>query len=335
MEQISVLGIARKIQDEAGAYAFMEDLRWGKDLSRQQCPHCNSTRKFYFLKPKNGTSRATRTGSASQRRVWKCADCRKQFSVITNTIFHGTKVSLHIWLFVIFEMCANKNGIAAREIERKYDVTPKTAWFMTQRIREAMKKEPLAGMLSGTIIADETHIGGKPKNKHRQGTHGKKKYGPGKGAGAGGNANKTVVLSLLDKATGEVRSKVIPDVTGATLADELEAQIDMANTHLHTDGATGYRQVGKQFASHEYVDHSTYEYVRGDVTTNHVEGFFSQLKRSLDGTHHHVSRKHLHRYLAEFDYRYSSRQDTDTERMSNLMRYGVGGRRLSYRPVAD
>jgi len=187
-------------------------------------------------------------------------------------------------------------------------------------------------LLSGTIVADETFIGGNSKNKHRQGKYGKQ---GGAGSHKRSMANKTTVLSLIDKATGEVRSKVIPDVTGATLAKELAAQVDMANSDLQTDGGSQYRAIGQEFISHEFVDHSAYEYVRGDVTTNAVEGFFSQLKRSLDGTHHHVSRKHLHRYLAEFDYRYSSREDTDTERMTNLMRYRVGGRRLSYRPVVD
>src|SRR5581483_8828656 len=150
---------------EADAYMLMEKLRWNGE---PVCPHCGSL-GAYYIRPLNGVSRATRTGAASQRRVWKCSACRKQFSVLTGTIFHGSKVSLRTWLFVVFEMCANKNGIAAREIERKYDVSPKTAWFMVHRIREAMKREPLAGMLRGTIVADETYIGGEPKNKHQQG----------------------------------------------------------------------------------------------------------------------------------------------------------------------
>ena len=109
------------------------------------CPHCEST-GVYFLNPANGVSRKTRTGANSERRVWKCGACRKQFSATTGTVFHGSKISIRKWLFVFFEMCANKNGIAAREIERKYELTPKSAWFMTQRIREAMKRDPLAGL---------------------------------------------------------------------------------------------------------------------------------------------------------------------------------------------
>jgi len=161
--EFSIPELAR-IGTEAEAYEFLEALRWADG---PVCPHCASVAKHYFLKPTNGTTaRKTRTGSASQRRVWKCKDCRKQFSVLTGTIFHGTKIPLRTWLMVIFEMCASKNGVAAREIERKYDLTPKSAWFMTQRIREAMKRDPLAGLLSGTVVADETWIGGKPGNMH-------------------------------------------------------------------------------------------------------------------------------------------------------------------------
>src|SRR5205814_4872117 len=126
--------------------------------------------KHYFLTPKtkdshNVAARKTTRGTMTQRRVWKCKTCRKQFSVITGTVFHGTKVPLHTWLMVVFEMCANKNGIAAREIARKYGVAPKTAWFMTHRLREAMKDKAPHKLLTGTVVADETWIGGEPKNR--------------------------------------------------------------------------------------------------------------------------------------------------------------------------
>src|SRR3954452_12747183 len=149
MADLSILKLSEKLRTEADAYLFLEQLRWG---DKPVCPHCGSVRKPYFLTPKNGESRKTRTGADSQRRVWKCAECRKQFSVLTGTIFHGSKIPVRIWIFVIFEMCSSKNGVAAREIERKYQVTPKSAWFMLHRIREATKRDPLAGLLSGRII---------------------------------------------------------------------------------------------------------------------------------------------------------------------------------------
>ena len=327
VERISVISLADQIETEADAYLFLERLRWA---DKPVCSHCGSER-VYYLKPANGVSRTTRTRKTqTMRRVWKCGACRKQFSVLTGTIFESTKIPLRKWLFVLFEMVANKNGIAAREIERKYHLTAKSAWFMTQRIREAMKREPLAGLLSGTIVADETYIGGKPKNRHQQG---RQRPGTSKGL-AGTPTDKTPVLSLIDKATGEVRSRVVPNVTGETLGPALREQIDIAKSHLHTDGGSGYRLIGREFLSHEYVEHGppAYEFVRGDVSTNRAEGYFSQLKRSIDGTHHHVSREHLERYLAEFDFRYSSRKLTDTERLNRLMG-NVGGRRLTYRPL--
>ncbi len=144
--------------------------------------------------------------------------------------------------------------------------------------------------------------------------------------------NKTTVLSLIDKRTGEVRSRIIPDVSGHTLRKVMAEQIDFASSHLHTDGWKSYNGIGTGFLSHQWVDHKSGEYVRGDVSTNMVEGYFSQLKRSIDGTHHRVSREHLQRYLAEFDFRYSTRKLDDGQRMHRLMGQ-VGGRRLTYKRV--
>jgi transposase-like protein len=326
--ELSVIKLAEMIPTESDAYALLERMRWGD--GEPTCPHCGSERA-YFLKPSNGTSRKTRTGSKSERRVWKCASCRKQFSALTGTIFHGTKISVRKWLFVVFEMCASKNGISAREIERRYDLTPKSAWFMTHRIREAMKREPLVGMLRGTVVADETFIGGRPKNKHRQGKQSKVKA---TGRGSGGTAHLTPVLSLVNKETGEVRSHVVADVTGPSLKKVISEHVDVPATSLMTDAGAQYKALGREFASHETVDHGAWEYVRGPVSTNVAENYFSQLKRSIDGTHHHVSVEHLPRYLAEFDYRYSTRKLSDTARTSRLMKQ-AGGRRLTYQPLAD
>lgn len=331
MAEISIPKIAQQIQTEADAYLYLEGLRWG---GTTVCPHCGEAERCYFLNPANGESRKTTRGPMSQRRVWKCGACRKQFSVLTGSIFHGTKISLRTWIFVMFEMCASKNGVSAREIERKYDLTPKSAWFMTQRIREAMKRGPLADMLGGSgnvVVADETFIGGKEGNKHRQGQRRKPS-----GAGArNSHSAKVAVLSLIDTETGEARSAVVRDVTGPTLRKAMAEQIDMAGSVLHTDAAGSYKRIAHEFAEHHAVDHSAHEYVRytpqGVITSNQAENFFSQLKRSLDGTHHAVSAQHLPRYLAEFDFRYSTRDLTDSARMMRLM--GQTGRRLSYRPL--
>jgi len=314
---LSIPGLAARLTDEAAAYELLEELRWnGKPV----CPHCGSVAKHYFLSPKASEGRKTRTGTVTARRVWKCKDCRKQFTVLVGTIFHGTKIPLRTWLFVVIEMCASKNGVAAREIQRKYNLTAKSAWFMTQRIREAMKANP--GTLVGTIIADETNIGGKPKYKQGKlrGRPGEKNY-----------PEKSKVLTLVNRDTGEARSRVIPDVTSDTLGTAIMRAVDIDNSQLMTDEWQGYDMVGRWFGNgHQTVFHAGHEYVRGNVTTNAVESFFSQLKRSIDGTHHAVSHQHLHRYLAEFDFRHSTRKLSDAKRVARLMGQ-THGRRLQYR----
>ncbi|HEY2813831.1 MAG TPA: IS1595 family transposase, partial [Acidimicrobiales bacterium] len=180
--KLTLATLRKRVQNENDAYLLLEELRWGQDNARMACPHCGHDRA-YFLKPKTGsrgTGMKDANGRRSQsvRRVWKCAKCRKQFSVLTGTIFHGSHVAISTWLTVMVQMCSAKNGISAREIERMHDVTPETAWFMLHRLRESMKRDPLVGMLRGTITADETFIGGKPRNKHQQG-RGRKPVGAG------------------------------------------------------------------------------------------------------------------------------------------------------------
>jgi transposase-like protein len=313
----TVMTLAKQIKTEADAYSYMESLRWPDGPI---CPHCGSVEKHYFLKPREGNARKTRTGSLTERRVWKCKTCRKQFSVTTGTVFHGSKVPLHTWLMVVFEMCANKNGIAAREIARKYGVAPKTAWFMTHRLREAMKSKAPQALLSGTIISDETWVGGDPENRH----------GHRANKGVQGKTEKTPVVTLIDTSTREARSRAIPTVTGRTLRDLIAESVDMPHTILHTDASNRYNIVARELAGRLIVNHRQGEYVSAEgVSTNIAETYFSQLKRSLDGTHHHVSRAHLQRYVTEFDFRFSTCHLDDTERMEKLMRQ-VGGRRLAY-----
>jgi len=322
-QEFSIPALMAKVPTEADAYELLETLRWENGVV---CPHCGSVAAHYFLKPANGTTRKTRTGTTSQRRVWKCKDCRKQFSVLTGTIFHGTKIPVRTWLVVIFEMCASKNGVSAREIERKYDLTAKTAWFMLHRIREAMKREPLAGLLAGTVQADETFIGGEPRNRHRS--------DPREPRRSYATTDQTAVFSLVNYETREVRSRVVPDVSGATLLAAIRENVDTANTMLHTDSAKAYRTAAPHMLRHETVNHGAGEYVRDGVSTNLAEGYFSQLKRSIDGTHHHVSTEHLARYLAHFDFMYSTCRQTDSQRMQLLVG-GVGARRLTYKPLTD
>ena len=329
--KLTLKEIRQQVTCEADAYAVLEKLRWPNGPA---CPHCG-TDKAYFLKPKNGTSRATGPKKTmSQRRVWKCANCRKQFSVLTGTIFHGTKVSVETWLMVMVQMCSAKNGISAREVERMHGVTPETAWFILHRLREAMKREPLAGALRGTIVADEAWIGGNPRNRHVRKKAELKPERVAPGSRVSQQTDKQAILTLVNAETGEARSRVVADVTGHTLRKVIADQVDMANSDLHTDSATYYGEIGPEFLSHEFVNHSAGEYVRGGVSTNRAEGFFSQLKRSIDGTYHHVSVEHLHRYLAEFDFRYSTCKLNDGTRLQRMIDQ-MQGRRLTYKPLTS
>ena len=321
-QEFSIPSLIKRCSSEAAAYELLEELRWN---GTPVCPHCGSLGNSVFLKPANGTARKTRTGKVSERRVWKCRDCRKQFTVLVGTIFHGSKISLRTWVLVLLEMVASKNGVAAREIERKYDLTNKTAWFMLHRIREAMKADAL-GLMAGTVIADETWIGGKPSNRHNSERRKVRKWEQGE-------SRKVTVMSLVHEETGEVRSRVIPDVTGDTLGKVLREQADLEASELVTDEHKSYKPIGKEFSAHRTVNHGANKYVLKDgTTTNAAESYFSQLKRSIDGTHHHVSKEHLERYLAEFDFMRTWCETSDSDRLRGLVGQ-TGGRRLTYKPL--
>ncbi len=315
--------LAKHFSDEAAAWELVERMRWPDGPI---CPHCGDRNRAYFLKPRNG-HRTTTTGRVSHRRLWKCAKCRKPFSVLVGTIFERSQVPLSKWLLAIYLMSASKNGVAANELRRTLDVTQPTAWFMLHRLREAMRVSSFTTM-KGTIVADEAWIGGDPANDHHY--RDPERVVPGTNK----RTDKTPVLSLVNATTGEVRSRVVPDVTGATLRKVIAEHVDMAGSILWTDEGSWYDQLGREFIAHNTVNHSEDEYVSRTTgaSTNRAEGFFSQLKRSIDGTHHQVSREHLHRYLAEHDFRYSTCKITDSARMQRMMDQAEG-RRLTYRRV--
>jgi transposase-like protein len=322
----TLIALADQLRTEADAYEHLEGLRWPNGVV---CPNCHGS-DVYLIRPANGISRKATNGTMSQRRVWNCRPCRRQFSAISGTVMHGTKASVRAWCMVIFDMIAAKNGISAREVERKYGVCPRTAWFMLHRIRECMTSDPLIATMRGTIVADETWYGGEPANRHGGG------QGSEPAVRVDGKPNlhtdKTPILALINADTGEVRSAVVPNVTGANLRKVMSEHVDMAGSILWTDEAKYYKHIGKEFVAHQTVNHSEGEYVRNGASTNRAEGFFSQLKRSLDGTHHHVSREHLHRYVAEFDYRYSTCKVSDEARMAAVVGR-ADGRRLTYKRV--
>lgn len=306
---LNLSNLAKHFSDEEAAYGLVEKMRWPHGPI---CPHCGIVDDATYLTPKDGP-RKTSTGKVSYRRVWQCNECRKQFSVLVGTVFEDSKIPLSKWLLAMHMMQAGKNGVAALELHRTLGITYKSAWFMAHRIRYAMGEAPFVEKMKGIVEADETYIGGVEKGKRGR---------PGK------DSNKTPVVSLVGRG-GNVRSKVVTDVSGATLKEVLDTSIN-PDARLMTDSFVAYREPGKEFASHETVDHGKDEYVRGDVYTNTVEGYFSQLKRSIDGTHHSVSERHLPRYLGEFDYRYNTRKMVDGERTERAIQQ-TAGKRLRYK----
>ncbi|HMK99158.1 MAG TPA: IS1595 family transposase, partial [Acidimicrobiales bacterium] len=206
------------------------------------CPHCGTQDpKHYFIVARSG-ERRTASGNVTYRRIWRCRACRKQFSVLVGTIFESSKVPVSKWLLALWLVSAGKNAISALELKRHLEpMSYQTAWFMLHRIREAMLREPLWSLLSGTVVADETFVGGKPANKHRQGRPARLPEG---GRGVSGRAtDKVPVMALVSKDTGEVRTRVVADVTGHTLRKALADDVDMARTVLHTDGHKGYQAI--------------------------------------------------------------------------------------------
>jgi transposase-like protein len=228
------------------------------------------------------------------RRTYACAWCGTQISPTAGTIFHKSETSLKSWFFAMFLMSSSKNGVAAKELERQLGVTYKCAHRMGHKIRQLMQND--GGMMSGIVEADETFIGGLSKNMHK----GKRKV-----RGTGG-IGKTPVIGVLERG-GNVQAKVVGDITSQTLLSNIADNVEKGTT-VCTDEWCGYNPLTKAGLKHQRVSHGAREYVRNNVHTNSIEGFWSQLKRSINGTFHHVSKQHLQSYVNEFVYRYNLRQ---------------------------
>lgn len=299
--------------DEAAAFAKLESIVWPDGPI---CPKCGATDRIGALKNVKDKKGRVRLG------LKKCYHCRSQFTVRVGTVFESSHVPLHLWLQAAYLMCSSKKGISSNQLHRTLGVTLKTAWFMSHRLREAMRSGDLTpfGSNGGAVEVDETFIGNdrtvKPKGEKRgRGYHHKHK-----------------VLALVDRATGRARSMVVDDLKASTLAPIVRENLSR-EARLMTDEAAYYTLVGREFAEHGIVRHNLGEYGRGDVHTNTIEGYFSIFKRGMKGTYQHCSKKHLHRYLAEFDFRYNERSALgvgDTQRTTVALR-GIMGKRLTYR----
>jgi transposase-like protein len=310
---------AKVLQNEAAAIAWVEARVWPEG---PVCPHCGGVERIGKMGGK-----ATRIG------LWKCYQCRKQFTVKVGTVFEDSHVPMNLLLQAMYLLCSSKKGISSNQLSRTLGVTLKTAWFMSHRIREAMRvvgMSPMGG--DGEVVeADETYFGEMEEASRRQ----RKTTGRPFSANAGGPKHKRAIISLVERG-GEVRSFHVPNANMGEVVGIVRENI-AKESRLHTDESRLYSAVGKEFAAHETVKHSQYEYARGDVTTNTVEGYFSIFKRGMTGVYQHCSEKHLHRYLAEFDFRYSNRVRLgvdDVERTSRAVQ-GIVGKRLTYRTTAN
>lgn len=298
--------------DEETAREHFESLRWPDG---RVCPHCGTVGNSTLLQGKS-----TRPG------LYKCKDCRKPFTAVMGTVYERSHIPLHKWLLATHLMASSKKGISAHQLYRMLGFgSYRTAWFMAHRIREAMREgefSPPMGGGGGPVEVDETFIGRDITN-------------PPKPNGQFGIANMNKVLSLVDRTTGEARSFVVKDLRLATLLPILEKNI-AREAWLMTDEASRYTSVGWNFAAHGVVNHGKSEYVSTDdprVHTNTVEGFYSIFKRGMRGVYQHCAARHLHRYMAEFDFRYSQRAAlgvTDSERATKAV-IGAIGKRLTYR----
>lgn len=306
---MNLITLAKRFSNEEAAREYLEGVRWPNG---PVCPRCGAD-KPYALVARATSKKPGRAG------LYKCRakECRKQFTVTVGTIMERSHIPLSTWLLAFHLMSSSKKGFSAHQMHREFGLDYKSAWFMAHRIREAMKRPPLSGKLKGIVEADETYVGGKPRA-----------YEKGKMGRPGPTSKKTPVLSLVERS-GDVRSFHVERVTAETVRPILREHIEQS-AHLMTDDFNPYRGMGREFASHETVNHFQKEYARGETHTQTIEGFFSILKRGINGTFHHVGRKHLHRYLSEFDFRYNARKVGDGERTERAIR-GAEGRRLTYK----
>lgn len=308
-------------QDETAAREWLEARIWP---TGRVCPHCGNADQVKSTKLDGEVHRAG---------LYQCnePECRQQFTVTVNTVFERSKIPLTKWLAALFLMTASKKGVSAHQVHRMLGISYKSTWFLMHRLREAMREggfdlPPMGG--EGKIVeADETYFG-----KQETVTPSKQRRGrPYTKSGKGGPSGKRPIVSLVERG-GKVRSFDPATTDGGSVAQIVRDNI-AKETRLMTDESSLYKTVGQDFASHETVKHSDKEYVRGDVHTNTIESYFSIFKRGMRGVYQHCSEKHLHRYLAEFDFRYNHRVALgveDAERAEQLAK-GAYGKRLTYR----
>jgi len=305
--------ISRLTEEQAREY--FETIRWP---GGPVCPHCGSVDNTKLK------------GKVHRVGLYDCRGCHAQFTSTMNTILEDSHLPIRTWLMAFDILCSAKKGISALQLQRQLGLgSYRTAWHLCHRIRHAMDREPLKGLLGtggGTVEADETWVGGKPRKRagrhERLGTFERKPV-----------PTKTRVVGLVERG-GRARARVVPDLTAPTLKAAVRAHVD-PSARLMTDENHAYSGLGSEFAGgHETVNHSAGEYARGDATTNTVEGFFGLFKRGVTGSFHHISERHMDRYLNEFSFRWDLRKVSDGERTVEAIKASEGKRLMYRQPVA-
>ncbi len=286
----SLLDVVKRFPDEKSCRDYLAQSRWnGKPV----CVHCGYSEKIY---------------SINDGKLLKCAKCRKQFTVRIGTIFEDSALPLQKWFMAIYLLTAHKKGISSVQLGKDVQVTQKTAWFMLHRIRYAMKTKEFNKKLSGTIEADETYVGGRGKQRGR------------------GSETKTAVFGMAQRG-GNVEAQAVTRVNRQTLQPIINERVDTDSTVM-TDERTAYRKLGRRFKSHQHVNHNRGEYARGNVHTNTIESFWSMLMRGIYGIYHHVSRKHLDKYVDKFEFRCNSKHIANAQRFGLMLNVCNG--RMTY-----
>lgn len=298
----TLLEAIRYFSDADNALNFMAELRWPDGIV---CPHCSGS-EVTFLKT---------------RRIWKCKSCRKQFSIKTGTILEDSPIGLDKWLAAIWIIVNSKNGVSSYELHRSLGITQKSAWFLSHRIRLALKAGSFE-LLSGEVEVDETFIGGKARNMHRA-DRARKIHGTG-------GTGKVAVMGLLERH-GEVRTVVVPNVRRKSLHGQVTKHVEQGST-VYSDAFRSYNNLQDEY-THNVINHAE-SYVNGRIHTNGIENFWSLLKRSINGTYISVMPFHLFRYLDEQSFRFNNRRVSDLDRFIKATQ-SITGRRLTFAELID
>lgn len=297
--------------DELKAVEFFEAQRWGDTPA---CVKCGSLNVYKMTDAK--------TGERNQRFLWRCRDCKEQYTVRIGTVYEESRIELRHWAYAFWRACTSKKGVSALEIKRHCQISYKSALFLMNRIRFAMAPDPNVSKLDGIVECDETFIGARRPRYIRFGKRGPREDIP-----------KTHVFVAVERQ-GRIRRRIVPNVTAATLKQALREEVDR-NVCVITDEFHSYRGLNTEFRDHLHVNHSTREYVRGPVHTNTVESTHALVKRGIVGIYHNVSREYLHRYLWQYDFLWNHRKLNDGERTVLGIKAAEGKRLMYQQPTAQ